>query len=231
MTPLPGLSPITASAELIYIKTPITEPNLLAHALVAAFAVFLCWWGVRMASRALVNLGIVGFAIAVGWFYFSDIYNDHGAPLSGSSASAFSSLPEDGRWKRCEGAFWPRMDAAPDPSHHSPRGLTEREARMKLGPKLCSVALLVIQLAIVSTIAAKYLYQRWSCPRVWTRAVAIDPQLPMRGRYLSLQLDGGWLPKHAALGQSRQRFRATSTARLFKAPIRLRSNDVTSMPT
>ena len=54
-----------------------TNPNLLAHALVAAFAVFLCWWGVRLLSRALVNLGIVGFAAAVLWFYFSDIYNDH----------------------------------------------------------------------------------------------------------------------------------------------------------
>jgi hypothetical protein len=53
-----------------------TSPNLLAHALVAAFAVFLCSWGVRMASRALVNLGIVGFAAAVVWFYFSDIYSD-----------------------------------------------------------------------------------------------------------------------------------------------------------
>jgi hypothetical protein len=51
-----------------------------------------------------------------------------------------------------------------------------------------SVALLLIQLAIVSTIAAKYLYQRWTCPRVWARTVAIDPELPMRGRYLSLQL-------------------------------------------
>jgi uncharacterized membrane protein len=53
-----------------------TDPNLLAHALVAAFAVFLCSWGVRLLSRALVNLGIVGFAAAVLWFYFSDIYND-----------------------------------------------------------------------------------------------------------------------------------------------------------
>jgi hypothetical protein len=52
-------------------------PNLAAHALVAAFAVFLCWWGVRLLSRALVNLGIVGFAASVLWFYFSDIYSDH----------------------------------------------------------------------------------------------------------------------------------------------------------
>ena len=51
-----------------------------------------------------------------------------------------------------------------------------------------SIALLVVQLAIVSSVAAKYLYQRWTCPRVWTHTVAIDPELLMRGRYLSLQL-------------------------------------------
>jgi len=51
-----------------------------------------------------------------------------------------------------------------------------------------SVALLLMQLGLVSTVAAKYLYQRWTCPRVWTRAAAIDPEMPMRGRYLSLQL-------------------------------------------
>lgn len=51
-----------------------------------------------------------------------------------------------------------------------------------------SIALLVIQLALVSSIAAKYLYQRSSCPRVWTRTVAYDPELVMRGRYLSTQL-------------------------------------------
>ena len=51
-----------------------------------------------------------------------------------------------------------------------------------------SMALLVIQLLLVSSIAAKYLYQRWTCPRVWTRAAAVDPESPMRGRYVSLQL-------------------------------------------
>ena len=51
-----------------------------------------------------------------------------------------------------------------------------------------SIALLLIQLAIVSSVAAKYLYQRWTCPKVWTRAAAYDPELLMRGRYLSLQL-------------------------------------------
>lgn len=51
-----------------------------------------------------------------------------------------------------------------------------------------SLALLVIQLALVSAVAGNYLWQRHSCPRVWTRAAAYDPLLPMRGRYLGLQL-------------------------------------------
>ena len=51
-----------------------------------------------------------------------------------------------------------------------------------------SLALLVIQLALVSSIAAKYLYERWRCPRVWTQTAAYEPELPMRGRYLSLRL-------------------------------------------
>jgi len=56
---------------------------------------------------------------------------------------------------------------------------------MKIGRftlSAASLALLIIQLALVSTVAAKYLYQRWTCPRVWTRAVAMDPEFPMRGR-------------------------------------------------
>lgn len=51
-----------------------------------------------------------------------------------------------------------------------------------------SVALLLIQLALVSSIVAKYLYQRVVCPRVWAHAVSYDRTLSMRGRYLGLQL-------------------------------------------
>jgi uncharacterized membrane protein len=52
-----------------------TEPSLLAHAFVAAFCVFLIWWGVTQASRGLVNLGIVFFGATVAWFYFSDLFD------------------------------------------------------------------------------------------------------------------------------------------------------------
>jgi uncharacterized membrane protein len=58
-----------------------TEPNLAAHALVAAFCVFLIWWGVREASRGLVNLGIVFFGAAVAWFYFSNLFDQMGRSL------------------------------------------------------------------------------------------------------------------------------------------------------
>ncbi|MGD0903333.1 MAG: hypothetical protein ABR924_10375, partial [Terracidiphilus sp.] len=51
-----------------------------------------------------------------------------------------------------------------------------------------SIALLLIQLTIFSSIAAKYLYKRWRCPSAWTRTVASYPEQPMRGRYLSVQL-------------------------------------------
>jgi uncharacterized membrane protein len=58
-----------------------SEPNLAAHAVVAAFAVFMIWWGIRLASKSLVNLGVVGFAIATGWFYFSNIMDKLGRSL------------------------------------------------------------------------------------------------------------------------------------------------------
>jgi hypothetical protein len=51
-----------------------------------------------------------------------------------------------------------------------------------------SLALLAIQLGLVCSIAAKYLFDRKTNPRVWTRAVAFDPEMVMRGRYLSTQL-------------------------------------------
>jgi hypothetical protein len=62
---------------------------------------------------------------------------------------------------------------------------------MTIGPvrlSAVSVAVLAIQLVIVSLIAAKYLYQRATCPHVWTRTAAFEPDLFMRGRYLSLRL-------------------------------------------
>lgn len=49
-----------------------------------------------------------------------------------------------------------------------------------------AITLIVIQCLLVSSIAAKYLYERATRPRVWVRAAQYDPELPMRGRYLAL---------------------------------------------
>lgn len=58
-----------------------SDPTLATHALVILFAVFIIWWGMRAASRAMVNVGIVYFAIAVAWFYFSDVFDKVGRSL------------------------------------------------------------------------------------------------------------------------------------------------------
>lgn len=58
-----------------------SEPNLVAQVLVAAFAMFLIAWGVRLVSRSLVNLGVAYFAMTVAWFYFSDIFSKVGRSI------------------------------------------------------------------------------------------------------------------------------------------------------
>ena len=58
-----------------------SEPNIFAHIVVTAMAIFLGWWGVRQNSKSLVNYGIVGFAISVGWFYFTDLFDKLGRSL------------------------------------------------------------------------------------------------------------------------------------------------------
>jgi len=50
------------------------------------------------------------------------------------------------------------------------------------------MVLLVVQLALVLSIAGKYLYERKTRPRVWVRTAQFDPNAPLRGRYLALQL-------------------------------------------
>jgi uncharacterized membrane protein len=81
---------LAASILLPFCQTNITNhdynythsgPNLIAHLLVTALAVFLGWWGVRTNSKALANYGVLGFAISVGWFYFTDLFDKLGRSL------------------------------------------------------------------------------------------------------------------------------------------------------
>ena len=58
---------------------------------------------------------------------------------------------------------------------------------MKTFSKAIIVALL--QVAIVLSLGGKLLYDRAHRPRVWVRTGMIDPELPIRGRYLTLNLE------------------------------------------
>lgn len=49
--------------------------------------------------------------------------------------------------------------------------------------------LAALQVALVSTLGAKLLLERSRLPRVWAKTGAIDPDLPLRGRYVALQLE------------------------------------------
>jgi len=51
------------------------------------------------------------------------------------------------------------------------------------------LAVALLQLAIVGSLAAKFAHERATCPRVWVRTAYYDPDLPIRGRYASLQLE------------------------------------------
>ena len=47
----------------------------------------------------------------------------------------------------------------------------------------------VVHVALVSSLGAKLLIDRATRPRVWARSAPVDPNLPIRGRYVSLRLE------------------------------------------
>ena len=58
---------------------------------------------------------------------------------------------------------------------------------MKNFPKAALVILL--HLAIIGTLYAKYSYERATRPHIWVRTIGYDPDLPIRGRYVALSLE------------------------------------------
>jgi hypothetical protein len=55
-------------------------------------------------------------------------------------------------------------------------------------PLFKGIIIALIHVCIVSSLGAKLLYDRTVRPRVWALAAPFDPNLPIRGRYVSLQL-------------------------------------------
>jgi hypothetical protein len=55
-------------------------------------------------------------------------------------------------------------------------------------PWVKGVVIAVVHVGLVASLGAKLLYDRATRPRVWALAAPYDPNLPIRGRYVSLQL-------------------------------------------
>jgi hypothetical protein len=55
-------------------------------------------------------------------------------------------------------------------------------------PVYRGVAVAVLQCLMVLSVAGKYALDRARLPRVWVKAAPVDPNLPVRGRYVSLRL-------------------------------------------
>ncbi len=55
-------------------------------------------------------------------------------------------------------------------------------------PIVKGLVIAVVNVCLVGTLGAKLLYDRATLPRVWVRAAPYDPNLPIRGRYVSLLL-------------------------------------------
>jgi hypothetical protein len=49
--------------------------------------------------------------------------------------------------------------------------------------------LALVHVALVASLGAKLLVDRARLPRVWVRARPVDPDTPIRGRYISLRVD------------------------------------------
>jgi len=52
-----------------------------------------------------------------------------------------------------------------------------------------AVALAAVHVLLISSLGAKLLYDRRTCPQAWFKTRQFDPNLPIRGRYLSLQVE------------------------------------------
>lgn len=57
-----------------------------------------------------------------------------------------------------------------------------------MSPWLRGLLVGIVQVALVASLGGKMLYDRATLPRVWVRAAPYDPELPIRGRYVRLQI-------------------------------------------
>ena len=56
-------------------------------------------------------------------------------------------------------------------------------------PLYKGIAVAIIHIMIVLSLGGKLLYDRATRPRIWVRTATVDPDLPIRGRYFTLNLE------------------------------------------
>jgi hypothetical protein len=61
---------------------------------------------------------------------------------------------------------------------------------MTLTPLRRSIAVAVLHVLLLSGLVVRYAWDRENAPHRWFRATPYDPNLPVRGRYLALRLEG-----------------------------------------
>lgn len=55
-------------------------------------------------------------------------------------------------------------------------------------PVMRGVIVAIAQVALMSAVGARLLYDRVTLPRAWVETAGVDPDLPIRGRYVALNL-------------------------------------------
>lgn len=63
-----------------------------------------------------------------------------------------------------------------------------------ISPMRAGLIVAALHLAIVGSLGGKLLVDRATRPRVWARTAPVDPNLPIRGRYVQLRIDAALEP-------------------------------------
>lgn len=93
------------------------------------------------------------------------------------------------------------------------------------------IALGVLQCLLVLSVAGKYAWDRERLPRAWTKTAPIDPNLPIRGRYVSLRLEAAF-PDAPGVAPVTQSYPVTLSAGngVLTAHLSPASTNITVMP-
>ena len=145
--------------------------ELMLYAWCAIGSAGMIAWGIYEFRAERINLGMAGFAITIIAFFFSSVMDKLGRSASLIALGTISA-----------GRRLAMGEAAAQTAHASSPG----RCTMTLVQK--GLMLAGLHAFMVLSLTGKLLYDRSTCPRVWVRTAPWDPNLPIRGRYLSLQL-------------------------------------------